>query len=150
MKFEVKNRWSEEVQFIADIACVDDENLSIKRGLAVKWVLSNSADLSNADFSGVPTIERIHQTIYQAALEVRCLDMATWHKCKTTHCRAGWVVHLAGAAGAALELAMGTATAAALIYMKSDPNLEKVPDFYCDNNTALEDMKRLAERRTKL
>ena len=71
--------------------------------------------------------------------------MSSWHKCETTHCRAGWVVTLAGAGGAALEWAMGTPTAAAIIYLASDPKLEKMPDFYADNGEAMADMKRLAE-----
>lgn len=71
--------------------------------------------------------------------------MGSWHTCETTHCRAGWVVTLAGEAGAAMEFCMGTPAAAALIYLKSDPKLEKIPDFYTNNETALTDMKRLAE-----
>jgi hypothetical protein len=71
--------------------------------------------------------------------------MSTWHhSCGTAHCRAGWVVTLAGEAGKALEDKYGPSYAATLIYLKSDPTLEKVPDFYCDNQTALEDMNRLA------
>jgi len=54
------------------------------------------------------------------------------------------VITLAGDAGRALEWAMGTSAAAAVIYMASDPTLEKIPDFYCDNETALADMARLA------
>ena len=71
--------------------------------------------------------------------------MGSWHACGTTHCRAGWVVHLAGVGGRALEYAFGTSAAAALIYMASDPKLERIPDFYCGNDEALEDMRRLAE-----
>ena len=55
------------------------------------------------------------------------------------------MVTLAGEGGAALEFAMGTPAAAALIYMASDPALEKIPDFYCGDAEALADMKRLAE-----
>lgn len=40
---------------------------------------------------------------------------------------------------------LGTPAAAALIYMASDPKLEKVPDFHCGNEEALADMKRLAD-----
>ena len=72
--------------------------------------------------------------------------MSEWHSCGTTHCRAGWVISLAGEGGRALEWAMGTPTAAAIIYMASDPTLEKIPDFYANNETALADMKRLAEQ----
>ena len=32
-----------------------------------------------------------------------------------------------------------------LIYVKSDPSLEKVPNFYANKEDALADMKRLAE-----
>lgn len=72
--------------------------------------------------------------------------MESWHhSCGAAHCRAGLVVTLAGESGKALEWAMGTPAAAAMIYMASDPYLEKIPDFYCDNDAALADMKRLAE-----
>jgi len=74
--------------------------------------------------------------------------MGSWHAtdaCGTTHCRAGWVIALAGDGGRALEWALGTPAAAAIIYIASDPKLERIPDFYCDNETALADMKRLSE-----
>jgi len=110
------------------------------------------ADLSGADLSGANLrdcpvkIENIHQKVYEAASQDDALDMSDWHICETTHCRAGWVVHLAGDEGKKLEKAMGTSAAAAIIYMNSDPDLEKIPDFYCDNDEALADMKRLAEK----
>jgi hypothetical protein len=40
---------------------------------------------------------------------------------------------------------MGTPAAAAVIYLASDPKLERIPDFYANNQDALADMKRLAE-----
>jgi uncharacterized protein YjbI with pentapeptide repeats len=103
------------------------------------------ANLSDADLSGVPFIKDIHQEVYKAASKPGCLDMNSWHSCETTHCRAGWVVALAGEGGAAMEFCMGTPAAAALIYLKSDPNIEKIPNFYASNEEALADMKRLAE-----
>lgn len=51
----------------------------------------------------------------------------------------------AGAPGRVLEGCYGTPAAAALIYQASDPTLEKIPDFYCSNEEALADMKRLAD-----
>ena len=85
--------------------------------------------------------------------------MGTWHGdeeesskkhyCGTTHCRAGWVVALAGEKGKALEEKLGsTSEAAALIYLKSDKQnlLSDVPDFYTDNAEALADMRSLARR----
>ena len=103
------------------------------------------ANLSGANLSDSPKIENIHQTVFDAASQPGALDMSDWHTCDTTHCRAGWVTHLAGKAGAALEKRMGPSAAATLIYMSSDPKLEKIPDFQSDNETAMEDMKRLAE-----
>jgi hypothetical protein len=93
----------------------------------------------------VPFIKDIHKAVYEAACKPDALDMNNWHSCDTTHCQAGWVVHLAGDAGRAMEFCMGTPAAAALIYLKSDPKIEKIPNFYCSNKEALDDMKRLAE-----
>ena len=107
----------------------------------------SDADLRDADLEGVPKIEKIHQTVYEAASKEGVLDMSQWHnECGTTHCRAGWVVTLAGDAGKAMEWCMGTPAAAAMIYLRSDPKLEKIPNFYASNDDALEDMKRLAEK----
>jgi hypothetical protein len=90
-------------------------------------------------------IANIHQAVYAAASQDGALDMSDWHTCDTTHCRAGWVIALSSDAGKLLEAQIGTSAAAAIIYAVSDPNLDKVPDFYCDNEDALADMKRLAE-----
>ena len=49
MKFEVKNRWTGKVQFVADIECYDNASIGVKIGLSVKWAIRNSADLSYAD-----------------------------------------------------------------------------------------------------
>jgi hypothetical protein len=115
------------------------------RGANLSDANLRGADLRGADLRGAPVIENIHQKVYAAASQPGALDMGDWHVCETTHCRAGWVVHLAGDAGAELESRIGTPAAASLIYLASDPQLDKFPDFYCGNETALEDMKRLAE-----
>ena len=70
--------------------------------------------------------------------------MDSWHVCNTTHCRAGWVVHLAGEAGYALEKFHDTALAAQLIYRESGYEINPCR-FYDSNETAMADMKRLAE-----
>ena len=72
--------------------------------------------------------------------------MSTWHNsCGTAHCRAGWIVTLAGEEGKRLESTIGTPAAATLIYLASDPKIEQFPDFYCNNEDALADMKARAE-----
>ena len=93
----------------------------------------------------IPTIENIHQTIYEACNQDNALDMSTWHTCDTTHCRAGWVVTLAGEKGKKLEEQFDTPTAAYLIYRQSDPDRSYALNFYDTNKNALEEMKRLAQ-----
>jgi uncharacterized protein YjbI with pentapeptide repeats len=112
-------------------------------GAVLSGAVLSGAVLSDG-LNGVPVIPNIHAAVYAAASQPGALDMTKWH-CGTTHCRAGWVVTLAGDAGRALEWAMGTPAAAAMIYLASDPTLDRVPDFYCDNNSALADMRRRAE-----
>ena len=89
-------------------------------------------------------IKDIHKAIYAAVSQPNALDMSSWHTCGTTHCRAGWVVHLAGEAGYALEKFHGTALAAQLIYAKSGYQIGPT-QFHVSNDEALADMKRLAE-----
>ena len=118
-----------------------DLSRAVLRGAVLR-----GAVLSDAVLSGVPFIPNIHQAVYTAATATpESFDMSDWHTCDTTHCRAGWVTRLAGPAGDTLERVMGTPAAAAIIYLKSDPTIERIPDFYCGNEEALEDMKRLAE-----
>ena len=72
--------------------------------------------------------------------------MSMWHF-GASHCRAGWVVTLAGKEGADLAAKIGTPAAAIAIYMASDPErwkTERLPDFYCNNASALADMARMA------
>jgi hypothetical protein len=116
----------------------------------------SGADLSEANLSGAPIIEDIHSKVYAAASQPGALDMGAWHEkpdhpdqwlCGTSHCRAGWVVALAGKEGLDLEAKIGTPAAALSIYIASDPDrwkTERLPDFHCDNATALADMARMA------
>ena len=72
--------------------------------------------------------------------------MGNWHSsCGTTHCRAGWVVELAGGAGKELEAKTSTAFAAMMIYKASGSRISPCR-FYDGNDKAMEDMKRCAER----
>jgi hypothetical protein len=75
------------------------------------------------------------------------LDMDDWHsECGTTHCRAGWVVSLAGKQGLELEKQLGTPLAAAKIYSESsDIKVHWLLRFYETNEEAMKDIKRCAE-----
>ena len=66
--------------------------------------------------------------------------------CGSTHCRAGWVVTLAGKPGRDLEKEIGTGAAAALIYMASDPDLEQIPNWVASNEDALADIQAMAAK----
>lgn len=70
--------------------------------------------------------------------------MGSWHTCDTTHCRAGWVIHLAGKEGYELEKRFNTPLAALMIYRESSNIKVHTPDFYKNNGEALESMKELA------
>ena len=103
--------------------------------------------------SKIPVIKNIHQKVYAAACSPGALDMDAWHTCKTTHCRAGRVVVLAGKEGRKLEKKLdkssmssmgGTYDAAIEIYEASGYIIDGNKFFDSDKN-ALADMKQLAE-----
>ncbi len=70
--------------------------------------------------------------------------MSSYHACQTTHCRAGWAIHLAGEAGYELERATSPVFAAMQIY-KASGYVISPTKFFVSNEEALADMKRLAE-----
>ena len=99
-----------------------------------------------ADLSKPPIIENIHQKVLEAVkAEGNSLKMSDWHTCDTAHCRAGWVVHLAGKAGKAYEKQTSTEFAAKQIYKASSPIAVSSARFYEDNETAMADIIRCAE-----
>lgn len=118
-------------------------------GADLTYAYLEGADLTGANFGEALSITNIHSAVYDAATRAKdALDMGKWHTCETTHCRAGWVTTLAGEAGKRLEGEIGTPAAALAIYAASDPDYfsrDGIPDFYCTNEEALADMKRLAE-----
>jgi hypothetical protein len=71
--------------------------------------------------------------------------MDDWHTCNTTYCRAGWVIHLAGEAGYELEKKTSPLFAAMQIYKKSGYQINPCR-FFDDNETAMADIKKLAEQ----
>ena len=101
------------------------------------------AVLSDAVLSGAPKLKNLDSRILAAIEKGGTLNMATWHTCKTTHCRAGWAITLAGKKGAALEKKFGSAVAGTLIYLKSTG---RVPNFYAGDAEALADIKACAAK----
>jgi hypothetical protein len=93
----------------------------------------------------VPIIPNIHQAIAAAVSNPDAFGMGLWHTCETKHCRAGWVVHLAGEAGKKLEKLTSTSHAAVQIYHKSSSIAVSPPRFYETNEVAMADILRCAE-----
>jgi uncharacterized protein YjbI with pentapeptide repeats len=124
-----------------------DANLS---GANLSETNLTGADLSGVNLIGaniqkdIPTIPNIDAAILAAiAVPGNSLDMSNWHTCQTTHCRAGWAITLAGEAGKALEEELSPVTAGALIYAASRPD-RRIPNFYADDEAALDDLRKCA------
>jgi uncharacterized protein YjbI with pentapeptide repeats len=120
-------------------------------GADLRGVDLGGADLRGVDLRGVDLggayilkIKNIDAAIL-AAIEApgNELRMSSWHTCGTTHCRAGWAIHLAGDAGYKLEKVVGSAAAGALIYAASRPD-KPVPDFLASDADALADLRACA------
>ena len=90
-------------------------------------------------------IENIHQKIADACERKNGLDMSHWHVCETTHCRAGWAVHLAGEEGRKLEKRTSTSFAAMMIFKASSKIKVSPVRFYEKDDVALEDIRRCAD-----
>ena len=127
--------------------CSDCSRCSRCSGLSYKEnVKVVEVSESNNGPPTIPVIPNIHQSIYAAASNPGALEMGDVHTCENTHCRAGWAIALAGAAGRALEKFYNWELAAMMIYDASDPNFKINPArFYDSNENALADMKKLAE-----
>jgi hypothetical protein len=123
-----------------------DLNGADLRGADLGDVDLRGADLRRVDLRGADLlkIKNIDAAIL-AAIDApgNELRMSSWHTCGTTHCRAGWAIHLAGDAGYKLEKVVGSAAAGALIYAASRPD-KPVPDFIASDAVALADLRACA------
>jgi hypothetical protein len=97
------------------------------------------ADLTGADLTGAKGLpiatdaaDRL-KAVAQAALQPDALEMRSWHTCGTTHCIAGWAIHLAGEPGRIMESMMGSEVAG-LLLLGTDAHRH----FHDSNEKALE------------
>lgn len=95
-------------------------------------------ELMAVDVPVVPDLAR--KIVARVDNGIGVLGMEAWHQappdapeCGTTHCLAGWAIHLAGRRGYDLERKYGPSMAGALIWQASTG---EVPDFYDDTNPA--------------
>lgn len=123
----------------ADLAGADLTDADVRH---TAWTGANLAGVLG--LPDVPAIPNLHQKVADAVgQDGENLYMADWHHpCGTRHCRAGWAITFAGSAGKRLYTTFGGSTAGALIYFKSTGT---VPDFYADDDVALEDIRKCAE-----
>lgn len=98
----------------------------------------------------IPKIKNIHQKVLIAVKQPNALDMSTWHTCDTTHCRAGWVVTLAGKKGKELEAKTSTLFAAMQIYKESSDIKVSPVRFFDYNKEAMADIERCAEEEERI
>jgi uncharacterized protein YjbI with pentapeptide repeats len=114
------------------------------RGADLRGTDLSNADLSGANLSGADlrgadglpiaadAAERL-KAVAATALQPDALEMESWHTCGTTHCIAGWAIHLAGEPGQLMELMMGADLAGLLLL-----GTEAHQHFYDSNEKALE------------
>ena len=110
------------------------------RGAYLRGANLSGANLSDAYLPLAPVVENIDAKILAAIESGGTLKMDEWHHCKTTHCRAGWAITLAGEAGKVLEDQVGPAIAGTLIYAASRPTMP-IPNFYADNEAAMDSIR---------
>jgi hypothetical protein len=99
---------------------------------------ARTAEAYRSRHPDVPVVPDLDARILAALEAGGTLDMQSWHTCETTHCRAGWAIHLAGAAGKAIEARLGSQRAGAEIYRASTG---RVPHFFATTERALADIR---------
>jgi len=81
-------------------ANLSDANLSVNGGLSVDYLTPD------------PGLAR---RVAERALVPGGLNMGLWHTCETTHCLAGWAIHLSGGLGRALEALTSPSVAGSIL-----------------------------------
>lgn len=126
--------------------CCDSCNCLSCNGCCDCHNITHGKKIDTKSWFDVPTIHKIHSKVLESSDKPDALNMTAWHTCKTTHCRAGWVVFLAGDRGKALELASSTLFAAMQIYKASSPEIRVSPvRFFETNEVAMADIRRCAK-----
>ena len=91
---------------------------------------------------GIPVVEGIDNRVIEAfnTQGKRTVRFGTDSGGGIFNSVAGWAIHLAGDAGAALEQKIGSPLAAVLIYGRSRPH-KRTPNFYTRDEEAIELLK---------
>lgn len=116
-------------------------------GASLRGASLRGANLSGANLPKTAKIRKLFSKI-KTAIETNGnkLDMSDWHTCKTTHCVAGWAIHLAEESGSNAEMKYGPSVAGALIINESCSYLNgKVPNFIDSNENAMKFIEQCAK-----
>ena len=85
----------------------------------------------------IPKVRNLYSTILKRLRTDGELDMAGIRQCKTIHCTAGWIIHLAGKQGYALEEKFGWECATNMIHNKNRQNTQQANYYRLKNDEAM-------------
>ena len=102
----------------------------------------------------IPLLKNLNSEVLASVLSNgNKLEMELVHVCKTTHCRAGWTIHVCGKQGYQLEKECENWEEAASLILKANYPDRDLPSFYSSNENGmlrlLEDAKYDYDKRTK-
>jgi hypothetical protein len=141
---------------------VDEQTLEIclaavkQNGYALKLVEEQTEEIileavkqdpyaSRFVIANIPIVKDLNIKVLDAVTPTGALNMGEWHTCNTTHCWAGWIVHLAGKEGYDLEEKTSTEFAAKALFKQSTGKSIDTKNFHTDNETAMEKIKEFAK-----
>jgi len=127
------------------VRCVDCANCDKIIFTEDAWDVGRPDSPGSDGTARIPVIENIHGKILEAVSKPGALNMSSWHRCNSTHCRAGWVCVLAGRAGKRLEKKTSTLYAAMQIYKASSGIRVPPRQFYVSEERAMLDIRRCAD-----
>ena len=114
----------------ADLQGADLQNTDL-RGADLRGAELRDANFREAKFDFIPGSEELLKKVAEHALAKEdSLKMDVWHTCDTTHCIAGWAIHL-HPEGKDLERKHGSGVAGLLLL-----GLEAHSHFFDDNEDA--------------
>lgn len=127
MTIKIKSRWNGNVLYTFEAeSLMDALQTAAKSDADLSGAYLRDAVLNGAYLGGVIGLKDIAfgitadpdlpKRVAAAALATNtALEMSDWHTCQSTHCLAGWAIHLSGPAGYALEAATSPSVAGAML-----------------------------------
>jgi hypothetical protein len=118
------------------------------RGADLRGADLRGANLRGANLRGAEELiiafdaaDRLKAVAANALATDAALEMDTWHTCNTTHCIAGWAIHLAGEPGRLLEELHGPSVAGLMLL-----GAEAHSHFFDSNEDARKWLQEVLER----